>query len=344
MALWLFAAVQSFFVRQVNLRDSAADVDAFLALSSGFTRLAKTLQCPHSIVNSFVLVHTGFFFLMSQPIVDVTVNNAREVLDASMDKLVLFQFWSARSEGCKQLSPILERIVQQYPQQLLLARVDCDNEPDLAMQFGVQSLPTVMMIKQGRPVDGFAGVETEQAIREKLAAYLPKPEDDLLAQAEALLATADYAGAYPLLKDALTLAPQRTEIKLWLADTAVNLGQLPQAESLLAEIKLADQDALYKSVLAKIALAKEAADTPEIKALEARLTAEPDNAELKEKLAVQYQAVQRSEDALAVLFSILQHDLNFGSSKKLYLDILAALPKGDAVASLYRRKLYSLLY
>jgi putative thioredoxin len=281
---------------------------------------------------------------MQQTIVDVSLNNAREVLDASMQKLVLFQFWSARSEGCKQLSPLLERIVQQYPQQLMLARVDCDKEPDLAMQFGVQSLPTVMLIKQGRPVDGFAGVETEQAIRDKLAPYLPKPEDDLLAQAEQLLGSQDYAGAYPLLKDALALAPQRTEIKLWLADAAVSLGQLPQAEALLGEIKLAEQDALYKAVVAKLQLAKEAADTPEIQALEAALAATPDNNELKEQLAVQYQAVQRSEEALALLLTVLQQDLNFGSSKKLYLDILAALPKGDTVASLYRRKLYSLLY
>lgn len=281
---------------------------------------------------------------MHQPIIDVSINNAREVLDASMQKLVLFQFWSARSEGCKQLSPVLERIVQQYPQQLLLARVDCDKEQDLAMQFGVQSLPTVMMIKQGLPVDGFAGVETEQAIRDKLAAYLPKPEDDLLAQAEQLLAKQDYTAAYPLLKEALSLAPERTEIKLWLADTAVSLGQLPQAETLLSEVKLADQDALYKSVVAKLELAKEAADTPEIKALETALAAEPASNELKEKLAIQYQAVQRSEEALALLLSILQQDLNYGSSKKLYLDILAALPKGDSVATQYRRKLYSLLY
>jgi len=281
---------------------------------------------------------------MLQPIVDVSLSNAREVLDASMQKLVLFQFWSARSEGCKQLSPVLERIVQQYPQQLLLARVDCDKEQDLAMQFGVQSLPTVMFIKQGRPVDGFAGVETEQAIRAKLAAYLPKPEDDLLAKAEPLLAAQDYAAAYPLLKDALALAPERTDIKLWLADTAIGLGQLTQAESMLSEIKLAQQDALYKSVLAKLQLAKEAADTPEIQALEAALSAAPDNNELKEKLAVQYQAVQRSEEALALLFTVLQQDLNFGGSKKLFLDILAALPKGDSVASQYRRKLYSLLY
>lgn len=281
---------------------------------------------------------------MQQPIVDVSINNAREVLDASMQKLVLFQFWSVRSEGCTQLSPVLEKIVRQYPNQLLLARVDCDNEPDLAMQFGVQSLPTVMMIKQGRPVDGFAGVETEQAILAKLAAYLPKPEDDLLAQAEALLAAQDYAGAYPLLKDAMALAPERSDIKVWLADAAVSLGQLPQAEALLAEIKLAEQDALYKSVQAKLQLAKDAADTPEIQALEAALAQDSANNTLKEQLAIQYQAVQRSEEALALLLSILQQDLNFGSSKKLYLDILAALPKGDSVANSYRRKLYALLY
>ncbi|MDX5405965.1 MAG: tetratricopeptide repeat protein [Chromatiaceae bacterium] len=281
---------------------------------------------------------------MQQPIVDVSINNAREVLDASMQKLVLFQFWSTRSEGCKQLSPVLEKIVRQYPNQLLLARVDCDQEADLAMQFGVQSLPTVMMIKQGRPVDGFAGVETEQAILTKLAAYLPKPEDELLAQAETKLAEQDFAGAYPLLKQALTLAPARSDIKVWLADTAVSLGQLAQAEALLDEIKLADQDALYKSVQAKLELAKEAADTPEIQALQAQLAQDDSNSHLKEQLAIQYQAVQRSEEALALLLSILQQDLNFGSSKKLYLDILAALPKGDSVANHYRRKLYSLLY
>ncbi|WNO59509.1 tetratricopeptide repeat protein [Rheinheimera sp. MMS21-TC3] len=281
---------------------------------------------------------------MTPSIIDVSMNNAREVLDASQHKLVLFQFWSARSEGCKQLTPILERIVQQYPQQLVLAKVDCDSQQDLAMQFGVQSLPTVMMIKEGKPVDGFAGVETEEAILAKLSAYLPKPEDSLLQQAEAYLAEQNYQEAYPFLKQALLLAPERVDIKLWLADTAVSLGQIPQAEMLLAEIKLADQDSLFKSVQAKIELAKEAADSPEIKALEANLAADPDNFSLKEQLAVQYQAVQRSEEALTLLLSILQQDLNFGASKKLYLDILAALPKGDSVATAYRRKLYSLLY
>jgi len=278
------------------------------------------------------------------PIVAVTLMNAREVLERSTQQLVLFQFWSARSAACQQLSPVLEKIVQQYPQQLCLAKVDCDQEQDLAMQFGVQSLPTVMMIKNGQPVDGFAGVESEQQILQRLSAYLPKAEDELIAKAQQLLAAGQAAEAYPLLSEALTLAPERVEIKLWLADTAITLGQLTQAEKLLAEIRLADQDAQYKAILAKLELAQQATNTPEIQALEARLAAMPDDKQLKEQLAVQYQAVLRSEEALALLLQILQQDLNFAQSKKLYLDILAALPKGDALASQYRRKLYALLY
>lgn len=278
------------------------------------------------------------------PIVAVTLMNAREVLERSTQQIVLFQFWSARSAACQQLSPVLEKIVQHYPQQLCLAKVDCDQEHDLALQFGVQSLPTVMIIKDGRPVDGFAGVESEQQILQRLSVYLPKPEDELIAKAQQLLAAGQAAEAYPLLSEALMLAPERVEIKLWLADTAITLGQLTQAEKLLAEIRLADQDAQYKTVLAKLELAQQATNTPEIQALAARLAAAPDDNQLKEQLAVQYQAVLRSEDALALLLQILQQDLNFGQSKKLYLDILAALPKGDALASQYRRKLYALLY
>ncbi|WP_019677281.1 co-chaperone YbbN [Arsukibacterium perlucidum] len=281
---------------------------------------------------------------MQSPIVEVNIQNAREVLEQSNKQLVLFQFHSARSEGCQQLTPILTAIVQRYPQQLLLARVDCDQQQDLAMQFGVQSLPTVMLIKGGRPVDGFAGVETEQAIMARLQSYLPKPEDELIARAQQFLAEQNPAEAYPLFKQAVDIAPERAELKVWLADTAVSLGQLSQAQALLAEVKLADQDSVYKAVVAKLELAQEAADTPEIRALEQQLGANPDDNSIKEQLAVQYQAAQRSEEALALLLGILQLDLNYGDSKKLFLDILAALPKGDAVASQYRRKLYSLLY
>lgn len=277
-------------------------------------------------------------------IFDATIDNVRELLAASQQQPVLFFFWSSRSQESLQLDQLLTSKVQQAAGHLVLAKVDCDQQQDLAMQFGIQALPTVLIIKDGQPADGFAGPMDAAGLDEKLAGFLPKPEDELLQQAHALLANQSYSEAFPLLSQALQLAPKRPDIKLSLADCAVELGQLEQAEELLATILLEDQNADFKAVQAKLKLAKEAADTPEIQALEAALAAEPDNMNLKEQLAVQYQQVKRSAEALELLYSILQKDLAFSESRKLYLNILAAMPQGDATASSYRRKLYSLLY
>ena len=277
-------------------------------------------------------------------LVDVSFENVREMLELSQRKLVVFAFWSERSEPSKQLLQTLGAIIQEHPQHVVLAKVNCDLDQELAMQFGVRSLPTTMLIQNGQPVDGFAGAETDTQIRQRLQPYLPAPEEVLLQQAQPLLEAQQWTEAYPLLKQAQQLAPQRADICKLLALCAASTGQLEQAKTLLSTVLLADQDSVYQQVLAVIELAEQAADSPEIRALEAKLAATPDDLLLKQQLAVQYQQVQRSSDALAMLFSILQQDLNFGESKKLFLDILAVLPKGDTLAGTYRRKLYSLLY
>lgn len=281
---------------------------------------------------------------MSANIKPVTIENVRELLELSFAQPVLFYFYSERSPACLNLGPVLQRIAQSYPDVLTLAVVDCDQEQQLAAHFGVRSVPTVLFIKEGQPVDGFAGEEPEQAILQRLSVFLPKPEDMLLQQAQPLLQQQNFAEAYPLLKQANELAAERVDIRLQLALVQVELGQLDAAEKALATVLMADQDAFYQSVKARLELAKQAADSPEIKALEQALATNPDNKELQQQLAVQYHQVQRSAEALAVLFEILKQDLNFGEAKKLYLDILATLPKGEPLASSYRRKLYSLLY
>ncbi|MDR7121776.1 tetratricopeptide repeat protein [Rheinheimera soli] len=281
---------------------------------------------------------------MSANIKAVTIENVRELLELSFSQPVLFYFYSERSPACLNLGPVLQRVAQTYPDALTLAVVDCDQEQQLAAHFGVRSLPTVLFIKEGQPVDGFAGEEPEQAILQRLSAFLPKPEDQLLQQALPLLEQQNWTEAYPLLKEANELAFERVDIRLQLALVQVELGQLDAAEKALATVLMADQDALYQSVKARLELAQQAADSPEVKALEQALVTDPDNKELQQQLAVQYHQVQRSAEALALLYEILKQDLNFGEAKKLYLDILATLPKGEPLASSYRRKLYSLLY
>lgn len=281
---------------------------------------------------------------MSANIKPVTIENVRELLEQSFSQPVLFYFYSERSPACLNLGPVLQRIAQNYPDALTLAVVDCDQEQQLAAHFGVRSVPTVLFIKEGQPVDGFAGEEPEQAILQRLSAFLPKPEDMLLQQALPLLEQQNWTEAYPLLKQANELAVDRVDIRLQLALVQVELGQLEAAEKALATVLMADQDALYQSIKARLELAQQAADSPEVKALELALATDPNNKELQQQLAVQYHQVQRSAEALALLYEILKQDLNFGEAKKLYLDILATLPKGEPLASSYRRKLYSLLY
>ena len=283
--------------------------------------------------------------MMSNNIVDLTVENFQQViLETSREKLVLIDFWAEWCEPCKDLMPILERIAGDYPDTLLLAKVDCERQQEVAAQFGIRNLPTVMVVKDAQPIDGFAGVQPESEIRAMLAKYLPAPEDEYLQKASECLSEGDYAGAFPFAKQAYEINPDNIDSKYLYIDCLIETGALPQAKTLLGEIKMVDQDQRYQTLQGKIELAEQAADTPEIRGLFEQAEAEPDNLQVKVDLAVALYQVQRSEEALELLYGVLLKDFGFGEAKKFMLDVINALPDGDALKSTYRRKVYSLMY
>lgn len=278
-------------------------------------------------------------------IVDINEQNAQQVLiQGSQQKVVLIDFWADWCEPCKQLTPVLEKIARDYPNDLILAKINCDEQQAIAAQFGVRSLPTLVVFKDGQPVDGLAGLQPESAIREMLAKYLPAPQDAPLEAARQALQQADFDQAYTLAKHAFDLAADDPQIKLVLADAAASIGHTEQASELLSTLTIADQDSYYQQILAKIKLAEDAAHSPQVQALEQALQADPDNWQLQLELAVQYHQVKRHEEALELLFSILRNDINFADAKQKTLDIIANLPAGDPLAAQSRRKLYSMLY
>ncbi|MAD15301.1 MAG: co-chaperone YbbN [Alteromonadaceae bacterium] len=277
--------------------------------------------------------------------VDITIENFQQViLQESASKLVMVEFWAQGYEPSEQLAPVLQAIASKQGENLLHARVDCQAQPDITAQFGVQNLPTVMLIKDGQPVDGFAGVESEANVQAMLDKHLPKPQDELFAQATAMAEQANYQEAFTLVKQAFDLDPNRADIKLLLADCQVEVGQVNQAKEILATIGLVDQDGYYRAILGKIELAEQAAESPEIIALQQALESDPDNLDLKVKLAVQLRQANQIEEALGLMHSVLLKDLNFEDAKKLMLDMINALPDGEPLKSQYRRKVYSLLY
>lgn len=281
----------------------------------------------------------------SSNIVHMTPENFQQiVLEESKNRLVMVDFWADWCEPCKTLMPILEKIAGEYPDDLLLAKVDCEEQQQISMQFGVRNLPTVILVKDGQPVDGFAGAQPEGEIRTLLEKHLPSVEDGLLASAGQFIAEGNYEEAFPLLKQVYDADPERLEVKFALIDAYLELGRLAQARELLETVLMADQDSTYQTLMGKLELAEKASQSPEILALEDAAEKNPEDMQIKVDLAVQYQQNNRQEEALAMLFKVVQRDLNFGGAKKLLLDTINALPEGDSLAGTYRRKLYSLLY
>lgn len=284
--------------------------------------------------------------MLNNSVINVTEANLHQTLEQSASIPVLFYFWSERSQHCLQLNPILDKLASEYAGQFVLAKVDCDAEQMVASQFGLRAIPTVYLFKDGQPVDGFQGPQPEEFIRELLGRFLPTEEELKAAQAAELIAEGKMAEALPLLKEARALDPKRSDIALSLAEVQIALNRSDDAEAILATIPLQDQDSRYHGLVAQIELLKQAADTPEIQLLQKQVEAEPENAAIAAQLALQLHQVGRNEEALELLMTHLRKDLAAadGAARKTLMDILAALGNGDALASKYRKQLYSLMY
>jgi len=284
---------------------------------------------------------------MSNFIVNIDESNAAQLLiDESHKRPVVVDFWADWCEPCKVLMPVLEKIANEYKGAFLLAKVNADDQQMITQQFGVRSLPTVMVMQNGQPVDGFAGAQPEAQVRQMLEKYLPKPWDGLLQMATEAMDAGDFAAALSPLRQAWEDSGRRLDITLAYARALIESLRLDEAETVLATVRLADQDAAWEQLRAQLEIKREAAKSPEIEALEQRLAATPDDLELRHQLAVQYTNSGQFKDAMECLIGILRKDLGHGdgATKKLLLDTIASLGKGDPLAAEYQRKLYSLLY
>ena len=280
-------------------------------------------------------------------IVDIDESNAQTLLiEESLKRPVVVDFWADWCGPCKQLMPILEKLAAEYQGTFLLAKVNADEQQMLSQQLGVRSLPTVMVIKDGQPVDGFSGAQPESAVREMLDKHVPSPQADALTEAEQLLAEGDIPGALALYRGAWEDSGQKPEFTMAYAGALIVANRLDEAEALLKDIKMVDQDARYEQLMAQIELQRQAARSPEVEALEADLAGDEQNHEVRIKLAVQLSSHGQYREALEHLLVVLRADRDWGNgeAKRVYLDMIATIGKGDPLAAEYQRKLFSLLH
>ncbi|QSX31313.1 tetratricopeptide repeat protein [Shewanella cyperi] len=276
----------------------------------------------------------------------LTRDNIQQVVDTSLNQLVVLCFHARAQPDSQTMCSRLGVMARRAQGRFLLATVDCEAEMEIASYFRIQALPTVLLLSQGQPIDGFAGERADADIESMLEKHLPPLWQLKLAEAKALLAKGDAAqqahdllkSVYQEVKDAIVALP--------FADACLLLGDIATAQQLLDTIGLADQDGYFQSLKAKLTLALEAADTPEIRQLQQAFEQNCDDYGVRIELARALVAAHREEEGLALLFEVLGKDLGAhgGQIKQVFMDMLTAMGQGNSLANQYRRKLYSLLY
>jgi len=283
-------------------------------------------------------------------IFDVTSANFEQlVLENSFHKPVLVDFWAEWCAPCKALMPLLAKITEEYQGELVLAKVNCDIEQDVVARFGVRSLPTVVLFKDGQPVDGFAGAQPESAIRAMLEPHVQAPaapEADSLETAQALFAEGRISEAEDLLKQVLAEDNENAVALILYARCLAERGELGEAELVLDAVKGDEHKQALAGARAQLTFLRQANDLPEVADLKSRLAQNAEDDEAAYQLAIQQLARQQHEAALDGLLKLFVRNRGYadGLPHKTLLQVFDLLGSDHPLVTTYRRKLYQALY
>jgi len=290
---------------------------------------------------------------MTQPtpyIFDATTADFdQSVIENSFHKPVLVDFWAEWCAPCKALMPMLQQIAESYQGELLLAKVDCDAEQDIVARFGIRSLPTVVLFKDGQPVDGFAGAQPESAVRKMLEPHVQMPPPaaaDPLEQAEALFSEGRIGEAEALLKVLLGEDNSNAKALILYGRCLAERGELGEAQAVLDAVKSDEHKAALAGAKAQLTFLRQAADLPEVADLKARLAQNPQDDEASYQLAVQQLSRQQYEAALEGLLKLFIRNRGYseGLPHKTLLQVFDLLGNDHPLVTSYRRRLFAALY
>ena len=219
--------------------------------------------------------------------IDVTQDTfAREVIDRSRDLPVLVDFWAEWCNPCKMLAPILAKLADELVGKFHLAKVDTDREQQIAAQYGVRSLPTVKLFKDGEVSDEFIGALPEKAIREFLERHLDRPADETLKQATELVDQDKRSEAITLLQQALIDDPDYDKLQFRLASYQLADRDPAGARTTLKTMAQSRrQDADYKALLATIEMNELAGSELDVESLRMETASAPENYEARRQLS-----------------------------------------------------------
>ncbi len=275
---------------------------------------------------------------------------ARDVIEASMETPVIVDFWAPWCGPCKQLGPMMEKLVRQAAGLVRLVKINIDENKELAAQLRVQSVPMVYAFVGGQPVDGFVGAQPESKLRafiDKLTGGARAPLDDALEQAQAALDDGDPRRAAAIFSHILAEDPTNPKAIAGLIRAAVAGGDLAGAreiaDGLTAELARVAEVA---SAIAAIELAEQGGSTAGLSQLQETVAREPENHQARLDLAMALYGANRPEAAIDELLELFRRERgwNDDAARKQLVKIFDALGSNHPLTVASRRRLSSLLF
>ena len=283
---------------------------------------------------------------------DTTTQGFRQdVIAESMKQPVLVDFWAPWCGPCKQLTPVIEKVVKAARGKVRLVKMNIDEFPEIPGQLGIQSIPAVIAFKQGQPIDGFMGAQPESQVKafiEKLVGQMgPGATEELIEAAKAAIEAGDVAGASELYAGVLELEPENVAAIAGLARLHLDMGDIEGATGILGMVPEAKAaDPAVAAVRAAIELAQQAAALGDTSELEAKVAADPKDHQARFDLALALNANDRREEAVDHLIVIIKADRSWNDdgARKQLLQFFEAWGPMDEHSMAGRRKLSTLLF
>lgn len=270
----------------------------------------------------------------------------QDVLERSKTVPVLVDFWAPWCAPCRVLKPILEKLAVEFGGRFALAKVNTDENPEIAARYGVRGIPNVKAFVDGALVDEFTGALPESGVRGFLDGLIPSESEKLRRAAAAALANGDAPNAEAALREAIALDPANLDARIDCAALLVAREDYAGAEAQLAEVPDDRRDERAAAIAAKVALWKRGQSLPDLATLKAQVDARPEDLEARLGYADRLAAEGRFRAALDELIEVVRRDRG-AQRERARKSVLAlfglAADQPDLVGE-YRRKLAGALY